>query len=267
MGESELHRLKKRLLRDIGRLNQEFGLIEEGDRVMVGVSGGKDSYVMMHLLEDLRRRSPVGFSLIGVNLDQGHPGFPAHRIEDWFKANGFEYRMLKQDTYSVVLEKVPQGRTYCSLCSRMRRGVLYAAAQELGCNKIALGHHRDDLIETVMLNLLYSGQLKAMPPKLFADDGRNVVIRPMATCAEDRIAEFARLMRFPIVPCDLCGSQENLQRQQVKALLARLQEGNPQVKGNMLAALRNVRVSHLMDKKLLALTGQTTGTDDTLAAL
>ncbi|MCB9741186.1 MAG: tRNA 2-thiocytidine(32) synthetase TtcA [Alphaproteobacteria bacterium] len=255
MPDADTTRLRKRLLRYIGRVNEDFGLIEAGDRIMVGISGGKDSYALMWLLAELQRRAPLEFSIVGVNLDQGHPGFPAHVIEGWFQEHGFEYKMLQRDTYSVVLEKIPEGRTYCSLCSRLRRGILYTAAEELGCNKIALGHHRDDLIETVMLNLLYSGQLKTMPPKLYADDGRNVVIRPLAYAPEEEIAEYARRMAFPVVPCDLCGSQENLQRQQVKALLAQLQAANPKVKGNMLAALGNVRVSHLLDKELLALRG------------
>ncbi|MCB9761846.1 MAG: tRNA 2-thiocytidine(32) synthetase TtcA [Alphaproteobacteria bacterium] len=267
MAADERTRLEKRLLRQISQINKEFGLLEAGDRVMVGVSGGKDSYALMHLLEHLRRRSPVPFTLVGVNLDQGHPGFPAHVIEGWFQDNGFEYRMLKRDTYSVVLDKIPEGRTYCSLCSRLRRGILYSAAQDLGCTKIALGHHRDDLIETVMLNLFFSGQLKSMAPRLHSDDGRNVVIRPLAYCAEEDIAAYAQMMGFPVVPCDLCGSQENLQRQQIKAMLKDLEREHPRIKGSMLAALRNVRVSHLLDTDLLALKGLSFEEDESLAAL
>lgn len=265
--KSSLERLEKKLLYHIGEVNTDFSLIEPGDRIMVGISGGKDSYTMMFLLDLLRRRSPKPFTLVAVNLDQGHPGFPAKVLEDWFIQQGYEYRMLQRDTYSVVLEKIPEGRTYCSLCSRLRRGILYGAADELGCNKIALGHHREDLLETLMLNLIHSGQLKAMPPKLFADNGRNVVIRPLAYCAEADIAEYARLRAFPIVPCDLCGSQENLQRKQIKGLLAGLEAQHPRMKNSMLAALKNVRASHLLDKDLLRLRGLPVTEDDALASI
>ena len=243
-------RLESNLLREVGRAVHEYGLIEGGDRVMVAVSGGKDSYAMLQLLRRLQERAPVKFSLVAVNLDQGHPGFPGHLLEGFLKDQGYEYRMLKRDTYSVVLEKVPEGKTYCSLCSRLRRGILYDAAVELGCTKIALGHHRDDVIETLMLNLLYAGQIKAMPPKLVSDDGRNVVIRPLVYCAEEVLAAFAEEQAFPILPCDLCGSQENLQRKRIKRMLSELNSENPNVKGNMMAALRNVKPSHLFDTAL-----------------
>lgn len=256
--------LEKKLMRQIGRVDRDFDILNDGDRVLVGLSGGKDSWAMLHLLRRIQEKANLQLTLIGVNLDQGHPGFPAHRIEEYLVAHGYEYRMLKKDTYSIVLDKVPEGKTYCSLCSRLRRGILYTAAQEMGCNKIALGHHRDDLIETVMLNLLYSGQLKAMPPKLFADDGQNVVIRPLAYCAEEDIAEYVGLMDFPVLPCNLCGSQENLQRQQVKMMLTDLHEKNPNVKGSMLKAIGNVRVSHLLDRDLLRLRGIPTGVDETV---
>jgi tRNA 2-thiocytidine biosynthesis protein TtcA len=243
-------RLERSLLSHVGRAIRDWKLIEAGDRIMVGMSGGKDSYTLMHLLGLLKRRAPVSFELVGVNLDQGHPGFEQHVIDGWLKAHGFESRMLKEDTYSIVLDKIPEGKTYCPLCSRLRRGILYDAAVSLGCSKIALGHHRDDVIETLFLNLFFAGQLKAMPARLHSDDGRNVVIRPMAYAPEEEIAEFAELMQFPILPCDLCGSQDNLQRKQVKKLLASLSELHPNLKSSVLNALTNVRPTHLLDPKL-----------------
>jgi len=243
-------KLERSLLAHMGRAIHDWRLIEDGDRIMVGISGGKDSYTLMYLLNVLRRRAPVDFELIGVNLDQGHPGFEGHLIENWFKAHDFQYRMLKEDTYSIVLDKIPEGKTYCPLCSRLRRGILYDAAVDLGCRKIALGHHRDDVIETLMLNLFFAGQLKAMPARLHSDDGRNIVIRPLIYAPEEDIAEFAALMKFPIIPCDLCGSQENLQRKQIKKMLSGLQEQHPNVKASLLNALTNVRPSHLLDPAL-----------------
>lgn len=256
-------RLEKRLLRQVGRASKEHRLIEPGDRILVGISGGKDSWTLLYLLRQLQRRAPFDFTFVAVNLDQGHPGFPAHVLRDYFEAEGYEYELLKHDTYSIVLDKIAPGKTQCSLCSRLRRGILYNAAVELGCSKIALGHHRDDAIETLMLNLLYSGRIKSMPPRLTSDDGRNVVIRPLINCAEEEVAHFSRLKGFPIVPCDLCGSQPNLQRQQVKRLLAELNAANPKVKGNLFAALHKVVPSHLMDLELreqLGL-GEVVGTD------
>lgn len=261
-GQSQV--LERKLIRQIGRVDRDFDLLADGDRILVGLSGGKDSWALLHLLRRIQMKSNMDLTLIGVNLDQGHPGFPAHRIREYLEEHGYEHRMLHVDTYSVVLEKVPEGKTYCSLCSRLRRGILYTAAEELGCNKIALGHHRDDLIETVMLNLLYSGQLKSMPPKLFADDGQNVVIRPLAYCAEEDIAAYVEAVGFPVLPCDLCGTQENLQRQQIKKLLAELNSKNPSVKGSMLRAIGNIKVSHLLDRELLQLRGDPTGTDESL---
>ncbi|MED5372960.1 MAG: tRNA 2-thiocytidine(32) synthetase TtcA [Myxococcota bacterium] len=263
-------RLEKRLMREIGKLNGDFNLIEPGDRIMVCLSGGKDSWVLLHLLRRIKERAQLDIELVAVNLDQMQPGFEQHRISDYLDEHGYTYKMLQRDTYSIVLDKIPAGKTFCSLCSRLRRGILYSAAEELGCNKIALGHHRDDLIETAMLNLLFSGQLKSMPPKLFADDGKNIVIRPLAYSDEGEIAEYAQLVGFPILPCNLCGSQKNMQRQEVKALIGRLHAQNNNVKGNMLAALSNVRVSHLLDKELLALKGHENGgvgDDDTLQLL
>jgi len=243
-------RLEKVLLNQVARASKDFGLVEPDDRIMVCVSGGKDSFTLLYLLRKVQERCGFPFSIVAVNLDQGHPGFPAHAIEDYFRREGYEYRMIRRDTYSIVKEKVKPGKTTCSLCSRLRRGILYDVAVELGATKIALGHHRDDIIETLLLNLFYSGQLKAMPPKLRSDDGRNVVIRPLAYCAEEDIAEFARLMNFPVVPCTLCGSQENQHRQRVKRLIAELHRENPNVKGNLMAAIANVRPTHLFDPKL-----------------
>ncbi|HET8539426.1 MAG TPA: tRNA 2-thiocytidine(32) synthetase TtcA [Anaeromyxobacter sp.] len=243
-------RLERKLLRAAGDAIADFALVEPGDRIMVAVSGGKDSWTLLHVLMRLRERAPVSFDLVAVNLDQGQPGYPAHVVEDHLRAVGVPYRMIARDTYSVVRRLVPEGKTTCPVCSRLRRGVLYGAAIELGCTKIALGHHRDDLVETLLLSALYSGTLKSMPPRLHAKDGRNVVIRPLCYAAEEDIAAFAEAMRFPIVPCDLCGSQPNLRRRRVKALLAELSREHPTVKGNLLAALGRVVPSHLLDRDL-----------------
>ncbi len=245
-----MDRLEHRLLAQVARASADFSLLEPGDRVLVAVSGGKDSHALLYLMRELQRRAPFAFSMIAVNVDQGHPGFPEQLLPDFFTREGYEHRIVKEDTYSVVKEKVPEGKTYCSLCSRLRRGILYTLAQELGATKIALGHHRDDVIETLLLNLFYSGQIKAMPPRLRSDDGRNVVIRPLVYCAEHDLAEFAAAKEFPIVPCDLCGSQENLQRKQVKQLIGELSQKNPHVRNNLFAALGNVRPTHLLDLAL-----------------
>jgi len=242
--------VEKRLLKNVVKASQDFHLIEPNDRIMVCMSGGKDSYAMLHLLQIIQRKSPFPFEIVAVNLDQGHPGFDGTILERHFAKVGVQYKMLTKDTHSIVKEKIPVGKAYCSLCSRLRRGILYTAAQDLGCNKLALGHHRDDILQTLMLNLLYSGQLKGMPIRLHADDGKNVVIRPLAYCAEEDIEVLRDEEAFPIIPCNLCGSQENLKRQKIKRLINELHAENPHVKGNMFNALRNVKPSHLLDPSL-----------------
>ena len=242
--------LEKKLARQMGHCIRDFGLVEDGDRVMVCLSGGKDSYALIHLLERARRKAPISFELIAVHLDQGHPGYDGAPLRGWLQERGFEHRILSEDTYSVVKRNVPEGKTYCSVCSRLRRGILYNAADDLGCTKIALGHHRDDAIETLMLNMMFTGSLGAMPARLLSDDGRNTVIRPLLYCAERDLAEFAEDQAFPILPCDLCGSQAGLWRQQVKRLLGDLETRIPDVRENMLAAIGNVRARHLLDPRL-----------------
>ena len=262
----DVTKLERNLLRAAGKAISDFDLIVEGDRIMVAVSGGKDSYALLHVLMRLRERAPIDFDLVAVNLDQGQPGFPAHVIEEHLQRVGVPYRMLSRDTYSVVKRLVPEGKTTCSLCSRLRRGVLYNAAVEMGCTKIALGHHRDDLIETLLLSALYSGALKSMPPRLRSLDGRNVVIRPLCYAAEEEIAAFADEMKFPIVPCDLCGSQPNLRRRRVKRLLDELTAEHASVKGNLLHALGHVVPSHLLDRALAVKAAEATGADPWLDA-
>jgi tRNA 2-thiocytidine biosynthesis protein TtcA len=245
-------KLEKRLLHDLGRAIADFSMIEDGDRILVGVSGGKDSFTLLHLLQKLQRRAPVRFSLVAANLDQGHPGFPAARLEAWLQEQGVEHRMLREDTYSIVRRLTPAGKTACAVCSRLRRGILYRAALELGCTKIALGHHRDDLIESLLLSMLFAGKTRSMPPRLRSDDGRNTVIRPLCYAAEADIAAFAHSAAFPIIPCDLCGSQENLMRKRVKSLLSGLEVDHPGVRASLFAAMGNVMPEHLLDARLFA---------------
>lgn len=258
----EKAQIERKLSRAMSRAIADFRMIAEGDRILVAVSGGKDSYTLLHLLASLRERAPVHFSLVAVNIDQGQPGYDGERLERWMRDCGHDFRIVREDTYSIVTEKMPAGKTYCSLCSRLRRGILYRLAGDLGCNKIALGHHRDDAVVTLLLNLFFSGQLKAMPPKLLADDGKNVVIRPLIYCAEDTIAAFAELSAFPILPCNLCGSQENLQRKVISRLLSQLEAEHPKIRANMLAALGNVRPTHLFDGNLWERLGLEVARDD-----
>ncbi|RMG17552.1 MAG: tRNA 2-thiocytidine(32) synthetase TtcA [Planctomycetota bacterium] len=240
----------RRLRKALGQALVEFDMLAAGDRVLVALSGGKDSYGLLSLLDELVPRAPISFELVPVHLDQKQPGYDGAPLRRWLEARGGEFHILEEDTYSVVTEKLAPGKTYCSLCSRLRRGVLYNAARRLGCTKIALGHHRDDALETLLLNLFFAGQLKTMPPKLRSDDGRNVVIRPLYYCAERDLAAYAEQKQFPILPCNLCGSQENLWRQQVGDLLDGLEERIPNLRPTILSALRNVRPSHLPDRAL-----------------
>ena len=246
----EANKLAKRLRRQVGEAIADFGMIEEGDKVMVCLSGGKDSYAMLDVLLALREKAPVSFELVAVNLDQKQPGFPAHVLPEYLSGLGVPFRIVEQDTYSVVKRVLPEGRTMCSLCSRLRRGVLYRVAGELGATKIALGHHRDDILATFFLNLFFGGKLKAMPPKLKSDDGKHIVIRPLAYVAEDDLAAYATEKGFPIIPCDLCGSQEHLQRRQVSELLRQWEKQHPGRVESIQRALSDVRPSHLLDRKL-----------------
>ncbi len=246
----EQNKLQKRLRREVGQAIADFSMIEAGDKVMCCLSGGKDSYAMLDVLLNLQKSAPVDFNLIAVNLDQKQPGFPEEVLPAYLARLGVEYHIIEKDTYSIVKEKVPEGKTTCGLCSRLRRGILYNFAEQHGVTKIALGHHRDDLLETLFLNMFYGGRLKTMPPKLFSDDGRNVVIRPMAYCREKDLERYAAMREFPIIPCNLCGSQENLQRQVVKDMLTNWDRQHPGRIESMFRAICNVEPSHLADPSL-----------------
>ncbi len=246
----EANKLAKRLRRLVGQAISDFYMIRDGDKVMVCLSGGKDSYALLDILLHLREHAPVNFDLLAVNLDQKQPGFPAHVLPEYLTKRSVPFRIAEQDTYSVVKRVIPDGKTMCSLCSRLRRGVLYRMANELGATKIALGHHRDDILETFFLNLFYGGKLSAMPPKLVSDDGRHVVIRPLAYCKEKDLEAYAKVREFPIIPCNLCGSQENLKRTEIKALLREWGKRHPGRIETILAGIQNVQSSHLLDRAL-----------------
>jgi tRNA 2-thiocytidine biosynthesis protein TtcA len=244
------NKLIKRLQRQTGTAIVDFGMIDEGDHVMVCLSGGKDSYAMLDILIALRRRAPIDFSMVVVNLDQKQPGFPEHVLPEYLEAQNVAYKIVEEDTYSIVKDKIPEGKTTCSLCSRLRRGILYRTAGELGASKIALGHHLDDMVETFFLNMFYGARLKSMPPKLVSDDGKNIVIRPLAYCREADLQRFAELRDFPIIPCNLCGSQENLQRKKIKRMLTQWDQEQPGRVLNIFRSMSRVTRSHLFDRDL-----------------
>ncbi len=260
-----VQRLKRRLESDTGKAIADYNMIEAGDTVMVCISGGKDSFAMLSILLALQQRAPVDFRLIAMNLDQKQPGFPADVLPRYLSGLGIDYRIVEQDTYSIVKQKIPEVKTTCSLCSRLRRGVIYRTAKELGANKIALGHHRDDIVHTLFLNLLFGGKLKAMPPKLVTDDGAHIVIRPLAYCSEQDIARYARGMQFPIIPCNLCGSQSNLQRQKIREMMAEWDSRFPGRTESVFSALQNIVPSHLADNAFFDFKGLRLG-ENTLDA-
>ena len=251
----EINKLHKRLRRKVGQAISDFGMIEEGSRVMVCLSGGKDSYTMLDVLMNLQRSAPVNFELVAVNLDQKQPDFPEHVLPAWLEQLGIEYHIVEKDTYSIVQELTPEGRTFCAVCSRLRRGTLYGFARRIGADRIALGHHMEDIVETLFLNLFHGSTLKTMPPKLLSDDGRNLVIRPLAYCREADIARWAEHRAFPIIPCDLCGSQDNLERQVIKRMLAEWERTHPGRVEKIGRALGNVVPSHLLDTDLFDFAG------------
>lgn len=259
----ETNKLSKRLHRLVGQAITDFNMIEDGDKVMVCLSGGKDSYALLDILINLRQRAPIKFDIVAVNLDQKQPGFPAEVLPTYLKSIGVDFHIETQDTYSIVKKLVPEGKTTCSLCSRLRRGILYRVAQELGATKIALGHHRDDIVTTLLLNMFFGSRMKGMPPKLVSDDGKNVVIRPLAYVRESDLVKWAEHREFPIIPCNLCGSQENLQRANVKAMLQDWDKKFPGRVDNMFTAMGNIVTSHMMDRQLFPFqTIKATGTPD-----
>jgi tRNA 2-thiocytidine biosynthesis protein TtcA len=261
--EHETHKLEKRLCRQVGQAIMDFNMIEEGDRVMVCMSGGKDSYGMLDILMKMKQRAPISFELVAVNLDQKQPGFPDHILPEYLKNLGIEFHIETQDTYSIVKRNIPEGKTMCSLCSRLRRGILYKVAGQLGCNKLALGHHRDDMLQTFFLNMFFGGKLKGMPPKLTSDNGEFIVIRPLAYVAEKDLVRWSEHRQFPIIPCTLCGSQDNLQRVQIGNMLREWEKKFPGRLETMFTALQNVVPSHLMDSQRFDFKGlKTTGIPD-----
>ena len=253
----EANKLQKRLRRNVGKAVADYRMIEEGDRIMVCLSGGKDSYAMLDVLMNLQKNAPIKFDLVAVNLDQKQPGFPEHVLPAYLDTLDIEYHILEKDTYSVVTSKIPEGKTYCSLCSRLRRGTLYGFAEQIGATKVALGHHRDDIVETLFLNMFYQGKMKAMPPKLLSDDKKNVLIRPLAYCRESDLVELAELKQFPIIPCNLCGSQTGLQRNAVKDMLKQWERQFPGRIDAIFGAIKNVAPSQLADTELFDFAGLT----------
>jgi tRNA 2-thiocytidine biosynthesis protein TtcA len=262
----EANKLQKRLRRNVGKAIADYNMIEAGDRVMVCLSGGKDSYAMLDILMNLQASAPIDFELIAVNLDQKQPGFPTEVLPNYLEALGVNYHILEKDTYSIVTSKVPEDKTFCGLCSRLRRGTLYGFAQKIGATKVALGHHRDDIVETLFLNMFYQGKLKAMPPKLLADDKQNMVIRPLAYCRESDLQALAELKEFPIIPCNLCGSQDGLQRQVVKEMLQVWERQHPGRMDTIFKAIKNVSPSQLADTDLFGFTGLQLERETTITA-
>ena len=252
---NNVQKLFRRLTGNVGKAIADYNMIEQGDTVLVCVSGGKDSYTLLSILMAMQERAPIDFKLVAMNLDQKQPGFPEHILPGYFRQIGVDFRIVEADTYSVVKEKIPEGKTTCSLCSRLRRGIIYRTAKELGANKIALGHHRDDMVHTLFLNLLFGGKIKAMPPKLITDDGAHVVIRPLAYCAEADIARYARAVEYPIIPCNLCGSQENMQRKKIREMMQDWDRRYPGRTEAVFTALQNVVPSHLADNRLFDFRG------------
>ena len=246
----KLEQIEKKLLNYTGKAIADFGMIESGDRVMVCLSGGKDSFTMLSLLKKLQQRAKINFDLFAFTLDQAQPGWDDSKLRAYLDTVGVPYKILTRDTYSIVKDKLPEGKTYCSLCSRLRRGIIYSYAAEHGYNKIALGHHRDDLIQTLLMSILYNGQIKSMPPKLLSDDKKHIVIRPLAYCQESDIIQYAARKNYPIIPCNLCGSQQNLVRVRIKRLIKELAADNPKIPSNIMHAISDVKPSQLMDRKL-----------------
>jgi tRNA 2-thiocytidine biosynthesis protein TtcA len=267
MKTDQVNRLQKRLCRKTGEAIADYHMIEDGDRVMVCLSGGKDSYTLLDMLLGLQRSAPVSFELVAVNLDQKQPGFPEHVLPEYLDALGVEYQIVNEDTYSVVMEKIKPGKTLCSLCSRLRRGILYRTAGEIGATKIALGHHMDDLVETLFLNMFHGSRLKTMPPKLVSDDRKNIVIRPLVYCREKEIARFARAKNYPIIPCNLCGSQTNLQRVQIKNMLAEWEKQSPNRVVSIFKSMQRVTRSHMLDTDLYDFASMTLQSADDLDEL
>ena len=247
--EYENNKLQKRLRANVGKAISDYNMIEDGDTIMVCLSGGKDSYGMLDILLGLQKSAPISFKIVAINLDQGQPGFPKHILPEYLSSLGVEYKIIEEDTYSTVKRVIEEGKTTCGLCSRLRRGILYRVAKEIGATKIALGHHRDDILETLFLNMFYGGKLKGMPAKLISDDGNNIVIRPLAYCAEKDLIKYAELKKFPIIPCNLCGSQPNLQRQVIKEMLDEWSKKHPGRIQTMFRAMQNIVPSHLMDTR------------------